>query len=58
VAADRLAEDLAVERGHAFDVAGRDAEDLADGVMAPSGTQPRSFWTIFRASIDAARGSS
>eukprot|EP01133_Synstelium_polycarpum_P006961 gene6960-8088_t len=32
VAADRLAEDLAVERRHAFNVAGGDAEDLADGV--------------------------
>ncbi|MNG00480.1 hypothetical protein D3C84_834160 [compost metagenome] len=33
VAADRLTEDLAVERRHAFNVAGRDAEDLADGVQ-------------------------
>ncbi len=31
--AHRLTEDLAVERRHAFNVAGRDAEDLADGVQ-------------------------
>ncbi|MCY1441347.1 hypothetical protein D9M71_576600 [compost metagenome] len=30
VTADRLAEDLAIEGGHAFDVARRDTEDLAD----------------------------
>ena len=32
VAADRLTEDLAVERSHAFNVAGRDAQQFADGV--------------------------
>lgn len=32
VAADRLAEDLAVEGGHALDVAGRDAQHFSDGV--------------------------
>ena len=32
VAADRLTEDLAVEGGDTFDVAGRDAQYFADGV--------------------------
>ena len=43
VTANRLAENLAVERRHAFHVAGRDPQHIGDSVIAPSGTQPRCF---------------